>query len=200
MKIIGITGGVGSGKSTVLNILKSLCNCEIIMADDVAKELMKKGGPITKDAVRLFGENAYKEDNSLNTPFMADKMYRNEALRKEWSSIVHPAVNRHIFELIEKYRNTVGLDFVFIEAALLIENNYDKICDEIWYVYADENERMKRLIDNRGYSEDKVKSIFAAQMSDDMYKSHCGFIIDNSKGVENTRHILQNKLEEYSAI
>lgn len=197
MKVIGITGGVGAGKSTVLKMLKELCRCEIIMADDVAKSIMVKGGPISDTAIELFGKEAYLSDGSLNRPYIAALIYGNEALRKKWDDAVHPAVNGMILSMIEKCREEKKEDFVFVEAALLIENHYDKICDEIWYIYASEDVRKKRLKAQRGYTDEKSDGIIRRQMSDDEFRSHCSFVISTECTETETRAILQNKLEEY---
>ena len=96
MKVIGITGGVGAGKSTVLHMLKELCRCEIIMADDVAKELMNYGQSLCDMAIRLFGTKAYDENKELDRAYIASKIYADESLRTQWTDVVHPAVNKHI--------------------------------------------------------------------------------------------------------
>lgn len=199
MKIIGITGGVGAGKSTVLGFLKELCNCEIIMADDVAKELMKKGNVLTLKAYELFGGKAYDENGILNRNHIAEIVYNNPSIMKEWENAVHPATNKKIFSMIEQAEND-SKDFVFIEAALLIENNYEKICDEIWYVYADENIRRKRLKNERLYSDEKIDKIYKGQMSDAEFRKHCCFVIDTGGSIDATRKQLENKLEEYKFI
>lgn len=196
MKKIGITGGVGAGKSTVLFLLKKLCNCEIIMADDVAKELMQKGNILASKAYELFGKNAYDEQGLLNRNYIAEIIYNNPSVMKEWESAVHPATNSKILALIEQAAEN-SRDFVFIEAALLIENNYDKICDEIWYVYADENIRRERLKRERLYTDSKIDSIFNGQMSDAEFRKHSSFVIDTGGSMEATSMQLENKLEEY---
>lgn len=196
MKKIGITGGVGAGKSTVLSLLKKLCNCEIIMADNVAKELMQKGNILSSKAYELFGENAYDEQGLLNRNYIAEIIYNNPSVMKEWENAVHPATNSKILALIEQAADS-SRDFVFIEAALLIENNYDKICDEIWYVYADENIRRERLKRERLYSDTKINSIFNGQISDAEFRKHSSFVIDTGGSMEATSMQLENKLEEY---
>ena len=198
MKIIGITGGVGAGKSTVLHMLKELCNCRIVMADDEAKKLMNKGGALEDAAVRLFGLNAYREDGTLNTGHIAEIFYKNPSKQQEWNNLVHPAVNNYIHNLIDETRKEGKFDYLFIEAALLIENGYDSICDEIWYVYADADTRIKRLSNDRGYSKDKSVSIMKKQLSDEEFRKNCSFVIDTGMDLSYTRTILKNRLEQYS--
>jgi dephospho-CoA kinase len=93
---------------------------------------------------------------------------------------LHPAVNQYIINIVDDERKRGVYDFVFVEAALLIENGYDKIVDEMWYVYADEDTRRKRLKISRGYSDQKVTDIFKSQLSDETFREYCEFVIDNS--------------------
>lgn len=200
MKVIGVTGGVGAGKSTVLHMLKELCRCEIIMADDVAKELMNYGQSLCDTAIRLFGTKAYDENNELDRAYIASKIYADEALRTQWTDAVHPAVNRHIHDKISEAGISGKYDFVFIEAALLIENGYDSICDELWYVYASEDVRRDRLKKSRGYSDARITGIFDSQMKEEEFRKHCDFIIDTGISMENTYNTVKNKLEEYHIV
>lgn len=197
MKIIGITGGVGAGKSTVLNILKEICKCKIVMADDVAKSLMVKGAELSDDAVRLFGKEAYLENGVLNTVHIASIMYGDDKIKREWTGLVHPAVKNKILSEIDLAKESGEYDFFFLEAALLLEDNYDLICDEVWYVDVSEEERIRRLAVGRGYSEEKSRSIMSKQLSKEEFLKRTDFVIDNGIGEENTRIQLENKVEEY---
>lgn len=200
MKVIGVTGGVGAGKSTVLHMLKELCRCEIIMADDVAKELMNYGQILCNTALRLFGTKAYDENKELDRAYIASKIYADETLKTQWTDVVHPAVNRHIHDKISEAGISGKYDFVFIEAALLIENGYDSICDELWYVYASEDVRRDRLKKSRGYSDARISGIFDSQMKEEEFRKHCDFIIDTGISMENTYKTVKNKLEEYHIV
>lgn len=200
MKVIGVTGGVGAGKSTVLHMLKELCRCEIIMADDVAKELMNYGQSLCDTALRLFGTKAYDENKELDRAYIASKIYADETLKTQWTDVVHPAVNRHIHDKISEAGISGKYDFVFIEAALLIENGYDSICDELWYVYASEDVRRDRLKKSRGYSDARITGIFDSQMKEEEFRKYCDFMIDTGISMENTYNTVKNKLEEYHIV
>lgn len=197
MKIIGITGGVGAGKTTVLNILKEICKCKIVMADDVAKGLMVKGGTLSEDAVRLFGKEAYLDNGMLNTVHIASLMYGDDGLKEEWTALVHPAVKKAVIAEIDSAKDSGEFDFFFLEAALLLEDNYDLICDEVWYVDVSEEERIRRLAFGRGYSEEKSRSIMSKQLTKEEFLRRTDFVIDNGISEENTRTQLENKVEEY---
>lgn len=196
MRVIGVTGGVGAGKSTVLSMLKELCNCEIVMADDIAKDMMEPDGGLYQELIRIFGDKAY-ENGVLNRKYIAEQMYNNDSLKREWTAIVHPAVNSRIFSIIDAAKKAQKVDYVFIEAALLIENGYDRICDEIWYVFADAGTRIERLQKQRGYTPEKTGAIMDSQLSDDIFRSKSQFVIDTGHDIESTYNILKNKLSEY---
>ena len=88
-------------------------------------------------------------------------------------------------------------DFVFVEAALLIENGYDKIADELWYVYASEDVRRQRLKDSRGYSDEKIDDIFNNQLDDETFRKHCDFVIDNSGSLKDAAREIDKKIGEW---
>ena len=199
MKIIGITGGVGAGKSTVLTMLKEMTNCVIVMADDVAKEMMQADGELSADAIRIFGKDAYS-DGKLNTAYIASLMYSSPELKKEWTGIVHPKVRQAVTKMMDDERSNKIYDFFFFEAALLLEEGYDAVCDEVWYIYADEDERIKRLMSDRGYDENKCRSIMKNQLTHEEFRVKSHFVIDNGVDVKYTRKQLENKLVEYRNI
>lgn len=178
--IIGITGGVGAGKSTLLSYIKDNYNCLVILSDDVANDIKKKGFPAYDALVEALGRGILSEDGEIDKALMAKAIFNDKNKLKTVNNILHPAVNQYIINIVDDERKRGVYDFVFVEAALLIENGYDKIVDEMWYVYADEDTRRKRLKASRGYSDQKVTDIFKSQLSDEAFREHCEFVIDNS--------------------
>ena len=178
--IIGITGGVGAGKSTLLSYIKDNYNCLVILSDDVANDIKKKGFPAYDALVEALGRGILSEDGEIDKALMAKAIFNDKNKLKTVNNILHPAVNKYIINIVDDERKRGFYDFVFVEAALLIENGYDKIVDEMWYVYADEDTRRKRLKASRGYSDQKVTDIFKSQLSDEAFREHCEFVIDNS--------------------
>lgn len=178
--IIGITGGVGAGKSTLLSYIKDNYNCLVILSDDVANDIKKKGFPAYDALVETLGRGILSEDGEIDKALMAKAIFNDKNKLKTVNNILHPAVNQYIINIVDDERKRGVYDFVFVEAALLIENGYDKIVDEMWYVYADEDTRRKRLKASRGYSDQKVTDIFKSQLSDETFREHCEFVIDNS--------------------
>ena len=178
--IIGITGGVGAGKSTLLSYIKDNYNCLVILSDDVANDIKKKGFPAYDALVEALGRGILSEDGEIDKALMAKAIFNDKNKLKTVNNILHPAVNQYIINIVDDERKRGVYDFVFVEAALLIENGYDKIVDEMWYVYADEDTRRKRLKASRGYSDQKVTDIFKSQLSDEAFREYCEFVIDNS--------------------
>lgn len=186
MRVIGITGGVGCGKSTVLGLIKQYYNAYIIMADDIGRELMEPGRSAYNSIVDLFGSGILQNDGHIDRAKLSDIVFNNSNKLMVLNSIVHPLVKKYIIEDIADKHCKGTYDYYFVEAALLIEDHYDVICDELWYIYADEEVRIKRLTESRGYTKEKCRSIFKNQLSDADFKKHCSVIIDNGKDMENT--------------
>ena len=195
MKVIGITGGVGAGKSEVISYIKNNTNSIIIMADNVAHDLEKKGMPAYIKLVELLGDEILDEDGEINKLKFANAIFidsTGEILSKV-NGIIHPIVKDYILNVIDTERNRNIFDYLFIEAALLIEDGYDKICDELWYIYASEETRRIRLKESRGYSDEKISGIFKKQNSEDVFRKYCIKEINNDGSIENMQQSV-NKL------
>nr|WP_297768631.1 dephospho-CoA kinase [uncultured Butyrivibrio sp.] len=195
--IIGITGGVGAGKSTVLGYIRDNYMCRIIFSDDVANDIKKKGFPAYDRLVELLGPEILGDDGEIDRAKMASAIFNNKNKLKSVNNILHPAVNEYIINIIEDEKSRGELDFVFVEAALLIENGYDKIADELWYVYASEDARRQRLKDSRGYSDEKISDILSKQLDDATFRAHCQFVIDNSSTLEEAAEQIDRKLKGF---
>lgn len=196
MKVIGITGGVGCGKSSVLTAIKELYNCVILYADDAAKKIEEPGNKCYEDIVKLLGHEILNEDGTINSRKMAASIFEDEALLKSVNDIIHPAVKEYILNQIKKSRESGMIDYFFLEAALLIECGYKSIVDEMWYVYADETVRRTRLKESRGYDDKKIDSIMNSQLSEEEFRNNCDFIIDNSKSLEESIIQIKQRIEK----
>ena len=159
MKIIGITGGVGSGKSAVLNILEQDYQSFVVQADLVAHELMLPGNVSYKKIVDFFGESILNEDRTINRKRLGEIVFSNQEKREILNSFVHPEVKNRIKEIIEEMQRKKICKLFVVEAALLLEDHYEEICDEVWYIHVDADIRKKRLMYARGYSEKRVDNI-----------------------------------------
>lgn len=199
MKVIGITGGVGAGKSAILDYIAENYRARVLKADEIAHELMEPGTRCYASLREELPGEVFLEDGGLNRAALAKLMFSQENLRSRINGIVHPAVKVYIIDTISKEREIGALDYLVIEAALLIEEHYDEICDELWYIYASEENRKQRLMESRGYSSEKVDQIFKSQLKEAEYRRHCQVVINNNGAKENTfleiTRALENKGE-----
>ena len=197
MKFIGITGGIGAGKSTVLSLLKENFNCKVLLADEVAATLMQAGTQCFEAVVGLpWPESIVGADGQINRPLMAKLMFADDSLREAVNGIVHPAVEKEVLNQVETERKSHNIEYFFFEAALLIECGYGKLVDEMWYVYATEDVRTKRLMQSRGYDIERIKNTIMSQRSDASFREHADRIIDNSGNEEETLCQLKTILSE----
>ncbi len=197
MKIIGITGGIGSGKTQVLAYIGKKYNCRVLLADEVAHKVKEPGQECHQALAKLLGPEILMPDGQIDRAAMAEKIFSDETLLREVNGLIHPAVKKYILSAIERARGEEGLDFLFFEAALLIEDGYGEIVDELWYIYAPEPVRRERLKQFRSYSEEKITGIFGRQLSEAEYRKHCRTVIDNGGGLADTYRQIDRKLEEY---
>ena len=180
MEIIGITGGVGAGKSMLLSYIEDHYPCRVIYADLAAKQLQEKGSDCYSQLIELLGESVLCEDLSIDKGKMAQRIFADECLLEKVNAIIHPAVKQYILAEIQKEQTAGRVDYFFIEAALLIEEHYDEICDELWYIYADEPARRKRLASARGYTKTKTDAIMKSQLTEETFRRYCKVVINNS--------------------
>lgn len=199
MKIIGLTGGVGAGKSRFLTFLQEKYNAFVIQADLVGHLVMEPGMECYEPVIRLFGPEVIKEDKTIDRKRISDVVFVEKNKRELLNAIIHPAVKRYILKALEAERES-GRALAVVEAALLLEDNYQEFCDEIWYVYASEDVRTARLMENRGYSEEKARGIMAAQKPDSFYRAHVDFVIDNSGSAEDAERQIMERLNTYEIL
>ena len=197
--IIGITGGVGAGKSAILDYIGESYNARVIFSDNVANDIKKKGYPAYDELIRILGKDILDEEGEIDKKKMAAAIFGDEKLLTAVNNILHPAVNTFIINIIDNEREQGQLDFVFVEAALLIENGYKRFVDELWYVYADESTRRNRLKSSRGYSDEKIDSIFASQLDEKTFRENADFVIDNSADLDYAKAQIDKKLGEWKA-
>lgn len=186
MKIIGVTGGVGAGKSQVLQYIREKYNCIIVLADQVGFEVEQKGEDCYQKIVEAFGDDILDSQGNLDRNKLSAVVFSDEEKTKKINSIIHPAVIARIKEKEADAREKGNTDFFFIEAALLIECGFNSYVDEMWYIYADIDVRRERLRQARGYSDDRINNIIAAQLSEDEFRAGSDFVIDNSGTLEQT--------------
>ena len=211
MLFIGITGGVGAGKSEILNYLRTSYNSKVMLTDEIAHDVMEPGTDcynrlkeifatekLAKDPAMspLFAEDAgfsvYNEDGTFHRPNLAKVIFSDDKMREALNAIVHPAVKQYVIDQYEIEKdasaandiNKAPLDLLVVESALLIDDNYGAICEEMWYIYTTEENRRARLKASRGYSDEKIQNIFDSQLSETAFRAACQEVIDNNQTPE----------------
>ncbi len=197
MKIIGITGGVGAGKSALLTYIAEHYNCKIVLADEVAHKVKEPGTACYEKLVALLSDEILNEDGTIHKAKMAEKIFASEEILEQVNAIIHPAVKEWIVREIAVEKDKGELDFFFVEAALLIEDGYLYIVDEMWYIYAREEVRRARLKASRNYSDEKIDAIMESQLSEAEFRENCKVVIDNSESLAQAYQQIDEKLGEY---
>ena len=193
MKTIGITGGIGCGKSAILAMIENNYNARIVEADRVGHEVMEKGGEAYNKIVDYFTEDILDTDRNIDRKKLASIVFNNKEKLEKLNSFVHPAVKHEIIRRKEQAQKD-NIDFFIIEAALLIEAGYRDICDIFWYIYANREVRAERLIKSRGYSIDKINSIINNQLTEEEFIKNTDIVIYNNGDYENLYNEISSKL------
>ena len=200
MKIIGITGGVGAGKTQILEYLSDKYGASVCQTDKVAKKLQKKGGICYDPIVEHFGTEILDEKGELDRKKLSDIVFGDPKELNVLNEIVHPAVKEEVNKKIKKEERK-NTNLLIVESAVLVEDHYNEICDELWYVYADEDARRRRLAASRGYTSAKSDSIMKNQLPDEIFRESCQFVIDNSSEiVQNTYEQIDRGLKEHGIL
>lgn len=198
IKVLGITGGVGAGKSTILDYLEKKYSVRVIQLDQAAHLLMEPGQPCYEKIVERFGRKILAPDETIDRKLLYQETFPDRQKVEELNEIVHPLVKEYVREQIRIETEADRIPFLVIEAALLLEDHYEEICDTIWYVYVDPEVRISRLEQSRGYTPEKTTQILKNQKSDEEFRLYCQFVIDNSSDfIENTYEQIDKGLKEY---
>ncbi|SKB74101.1 dephospho-CoA kinase [Lachnospiraceae bacterium] len=197
MRVIGITGGVGAGKSTILSYLEKNPAMKVVRTDETAHDLCEPGGSCFEPLLDILTKDILSGDGTIDRKKMAAKIFSDKALLSVVNDLIHPAVKKFVLDDIDKERTEGVYEWYFLEAALLIEEGYDKICDELWYIYADDEVRRERLRSSRGYTDEKIDSIMASQADDSVFRKYCAHVIDNSGDKEKSIAQLEELLKSY---
>lgn len=195
---IGITGGIGAGKTELLSYIGKHYKCEIYLADEVAHKVKEPGTDCYRKLLALLGTDILSEDGQIDRRRMADRIFSSPELLEETNKILHPAVRVYLLERLQEARRSGETELFFVEAALLVECGYGNLVDEMWYVYADQEVRRARLRASRGYSRERIDGIMSKQLSDEQFRESCDFIIDNSGSLEDSRRQIDRKLEAFT--
>jgi len=187
MHVIGLTGGIASGKSTVSRHLAKL-GAIILDADQIAREIVAPGKPALQEIVQDFGEDVLLPDGSLDRARLGKLVFADKAKRDRLNQITHPKIFAEIRERIAKLRESYDClqRVVVIDAPLLIEAGFVPLVESVWLVAVDEETQIKRLMERDGYSREEAEARLKSQMPLEQKLAYADHIIQNMGTVEET--------------
>lgn len=186
MLLVGITGGIATGKSLVSEILRGL-GAYIIDADKIAREVVEPEKPAWLEIVEFFGKDIINKDKTISRKMLGEIVFNDPVKKRKLEEIVHPRVIEEENRMVKEYLKIKPDGIVIIDAALLIEAGSHKRVDKLIVVYADKEAQAKRLMERDGLSRTDAEKRIASQLPLDEKVKMADFVIDNSKGIEGTR-------------
>ncbi|MBN2570697.1 MAG: dephospho-CoA kinase [Ignavibacteriales bacterium] len=180
-KKIGITGGIGTGKSLIANYYKEK-GYPVINADEIAKEISSSKNQVKKNIIKEFGIDSFAS-NKLNTKYLAEIVFSSPENVKKLNSIIHPILKKALQKMMEY--ELKKSDIVFVEAALIYEAKFDHLFDYVLLVTSDIDIRINRIIQRDKSSKEKILARIKNQLSDEILRQKADFIIENDSSIEN---------------
>ncbi len=196
MYVIGLTGGIASGKSTILNILKTKMDIPIIDADKIARIIVEPGKKAWKELVSYFGTGILYDDQTVNRKKLGEIIFNNAGYRKRINEITHPIIIDEIKTLLRYYNNN-GEKFVIVDVALLIEINMMPMVDTLWVVFVPLEVQIKRLMKRNDFTSEEALVRIESQMPLIEKVKYADVVIDNSGSIEETKHQIEKLCEKY---
>lgn len=196
MTIIGLTGGIATGKSTVSSILNDL-DIPVIDADAVARELSVKGNKVWSAIYNHFGSEYFQQNGELNRGALGQLIFSNNDARDKINKLTHPIIKEEILTLLQELKRKSDPDFVIIDVPLLFESDWNSIVEEVWVVTVPRNLQIERLMQRDGFTREQAEQRINSQMS---LKDKCDLadkIIDNSSSIQDTKDQVINILKNY---
>jgi dephospho-CoA kinase len=196
LKLIGLTGGAGSGKSTVAEMFREL-GALVVDADEASHAVYAPGGPAFDEIVRAFGEE-YVRDGRIDRQRLGELVFHDADALRRLNAIVHPLVREWIAARTADAASS-GADVVIHDVPLLFENGLEGLYSDVIVVYAPEDLQVQRLVHGRGLGEDRARAIIAAQLPIEQKKMRAQHVIDNSGDRESTREQVERIWAEIAA-
>jgi dephospho-CoA kinase len=193
MFVIGITGGIGSGKTTAAKICKDY-GIEVIDADEISKSLTVADGKAMAEIAQAFGKKIIATDGSLNRKAMSDMVFKNKKSLDILSSIVHKYVIAEIYEKVENYKQK-KFKVIVIDAPIPVKNGFLDVCDQVWLVWTDDDKRIERLA-LRGMAADEAKRRILSQMTREEYEAVADKVITNNGNVSELEETVKAALNQ----
>ncbi len=186
MLTIGLTGGIGSGKTAVSKILAEL-GAPVVDADKVGHAIYEPGGPAYQDVIDAFGTGILAADATIDRKRLGAVVFGDPGALKRLNSIVHPKMFRRMAEMVAAMRAGGERRPIVIEAAVLIEANWQPLVDEIWLVVASRERVIERVARDRGMKAEQTEARIKAQLSDEERRKHASLVIANDGTLEELR-------------
>lgn len=196
MKRIGVTGGIGSGKTTVCRMLEEL-GARVFYADEEGKRLLVDDPAARREVIELFGEQAYREDGSLNRKYLAGQVFEDEAKLERLNAIVHPRVFDR-FEEAARQAEVEDAPLMVKEAALIFETGGEKYLDAVVVVDAPEELRIDRVRSRDGVDRSAVTSRMRHQMDPQELRRRADVVIENDGGVKDLREKVERLFDRFA--
>ena len=197
MKIIGITGGIGSGKSFVMELLAKRYGVAVILADEIGHELMQPKGINYEAILEIFSQDILNADGTIDRKKLGNIVFQDTEKLQLLNNITRKNIKKEIQRQISLLREK-GNSMLAIEGALLFEDHYEQFCDEMWFVDAKYSIRVERLIKKRGYSKEKCEQIIGNQKDRSFFLEHCNRVIINNGSEEEVMVQLDKIMEQIS--
>lgn len=194
MYVIGLTGGIASGKSTVSKMLAEL-GAFILDADKIAHEVMEPQKLAWYDIIKHFGEDILLSDQTINRNKLGEKIFNNENARKNLEAIMHPRIKQSLFEKITCFAQHGG-NCLVLDVPLLYEVGWQDMADEIWVVYVDQDVQVQRLMERNGLSLEQAMVRIKSQMDLVEKAKYAHVVIDNNRDLSNTRSQVLTRWEQ----
>ena len=191
MMVLGLTGGVGAGKSRILELFSKDYGAQVIQADLVARKLEDPGQPGLTGLVSLFGTGILQKDGTLDRKGFAERIFGNPEALKRVNALIHPLTWNEIKRQIRES----SADLIVVEAALFDERSRE-VCQYLLYVDTQDEIRIQRLMENRGYSRGKCLDIMKNQADRSRFLELADFVIDNSGSLEGSRQQIRQILKK----
>lgn len=191
-KLIGITGGIGSGKTAVAKIIEN-SGYPVYYSDDRAKDIVNDNAKLKTEISKLLGENAYDEKGNYNRKWVAQQIFNDDEKRLALNALIHPAVRLDF----ENWRYNQTSNWIFKETALLFELGLDKDCDTTILVTADEETRIRRVMMRDNKTREEVWKIIQKQMPEEEKRQKADFIIENHSDISQLEEQVRTLLNEH---
>lgn len=185
-KVIGLTGGIACGKSTISEILRDL-GAEIIDADLIARKIVQRGKPVLKEIVKTFGDEILLENGELDRKKLGNIVFNDEESLKKLNQITHPIIKDQIKKEIDRHKKDSNSNIIVVDAALLIEMNMTSFVDEVWLVVVPVHIQRKRLEERENINEKEANKRIEAQASLEEKLVFADRVIDNSGDEEDLK-------------